>query len=181
MSLSPATPGIPSDRAGRHHAWTVVSCGLAVILLESSPLGGGNNTGRLLHAVWPNTLAANWNPSTFGMVHHLLRKLGHFTGYGTLALLLREAWHRSLRALRGIAGVRLLVAASALSVAVTCLTGCVDEWHQTTVPGRTGCWSDVLIDTSGALLFNLVFCVLRARRSQQTRPRWFTPPQPSAG
>jgi VanZ family protein len=176
MSASPLTPFRPPHSAIRRslrYAWIAVCCGVAVICVESSPIGGGNNTGRLLHDIWPNQLARNWSPAAFGVVHHLLRKLGHFTGYGTLSLLLNKAWRRSVQFYLGIIGGQLRVAASLLAVAFTFFVGCMDELHQKIVPGRTSTFRDVLIDTSGALCFNLVLWAIRARRRGKMLARWF--------
>jgi VanZ family protein len=101
------------------------------------------------------------------MVHHLLRKLGHFSGYGTLGLLFRKAWYRSVRVYMNMIGSQLAVAATMLAVSFTFLVGCLDEWHQSMIPGRTSTRTDVLIDTCGALLFNLIFWGIRAYRRRQ--------------
>lgn len=156
--------------------WIPVLIGLAVIGFESTPMGGGQTTGAFLKDLWPRMLA-KWEPSTFGEVHHLMRKLGHFTGYGMLGLLLRKAWHHSVQLYLSIVGSQLMFAASALSVSFTFLVGCLDEWHQSTLPGRSSSGRDVLIDTGGALLFNAIFWVtryLRRRSHRQSAEEAFT-------
>jgi VanZ family protein len=146
-----------------YRVWLPVLCGLTVICFESTTVMGGSTTGRWLTSIWPRILGEANSPF-FGAVHHFLRKLGHFTGYGTLGLLLRKAWHQSVRIYLKMVGSRLMFAASVLSVFFTFLVGCLDEWHQSILPGRTSTFRDVLIDTSGALLFNAIFWVVRARR-----------------
>lgn len=63
-----------------------------------------------------------------------LRKAGHMAVFAILWALAR----RPMGDLRGLA--------------FTILYAMSDEWHQTFTPGRAGLWSDVLIDSSGALL-----------------------------
>jgi VanZ family protein len=149
--------------------WVPVLVGLAVICCESTPFMGGDHTGRWLMQIWPRTFA-HAAPTAFGWVHHLLRKLGHFTGYGTLGLFMRRAWHHSVRIYLKIVGSRLMFAASALSVFFTFLVGCLDEWHQSMLPNRSSAFHDVLIDTSGALMFNAIFWIIRARHRGTLRP-----------
>ncbi len=172
---SPLRPSLPK-------AWIPVLFGLCVICFESTPLMGGNRTGRWLTEIWPSILGQA-NTPFFGEVHHILRKIGHFTGYGTLGLLFRKAWYRSVRLYLGLLGSRLMVGASALAVSCVFLVGCMDEWHQSLIPGRTSTQTDVLIDTCGALVFNIAFWTIRARRRrallrQQTLPTTLAIPAP---
>ena len=148
------------NRTSLSKAWMAVLFGLAVICFESTPLMAGANTGKWLADIWPSSLGQA-NTPFFGLVHHLLRKSGHFTGYGTLGLLLHKAWNSSVRIYLKMVGGQLLFAASALAVSFTFLVGCMDEWHQSMIPGRVSCFSDVLIDTSGAIIFNVIFWLSR--------------------
>jgi VanZ family protein len=166
MSASPAIPHFPSHQKSRRalrYAWIPVLIGLTVICCESTAFFGGNTTSKWLAAIWPRILGQA-NTPFFGEVHHTLRKIGHFTGYGTLGLLLRNAWHRSVQVYLNLIGGRLMLVASALAVSCTFFVGSLDEWHQSIVPGRVCTLTDVLIDTCGALLFNLAFWALLASR-----------------
>jgi VanZ family protein len=78
-------------------------------------------------------------------LHHLFRKFCHLTEYAVLAWLVWRAIHKPARHDRrpwqwGEAGLALSV--------VFAYAGS-DEFHQLFVPGRTGLFSDVLIDTCG--------------------------------
>jgi len=84
-----------------------------------------------------------------------IRKLGHFGGYATLALL--WAW-----ALAPWLGRRALPAAFAVSV----LYAASDEFHQSTVDTRHGTLLDVLIDALGALAGALVATWLRHKAAE---------------
>jgi VanZ family protein len=86
-------------------------------------------------------------------VHFLIRKLAHLTEYGIFGALAfrgfrggQSGWSRS---------------SSIAAIATAAVLAGIDEWHQTFVPGRTGAFSDVLIDVCGATLSQLI---LRRRR-----------------
>lgn len=72
-----------------------------------------------------------------------LRKCAHATVYFVLALLLINALTVSKVSLKKTLIITLIVCF---------LYACTDEYHQTFVKGRTGQFSDVLIDTTGALI-----------------------------
>jgi VanZ family protein len=144
-------------------AWLPAFFGLAVIGVESTALMGGANTGRwlleLCHSLWGQT-----DGPAFEMAHVILRKLGHFVGYGTLALFFRRGWYASVR--RGWTGTwnGLRGTVAALAVASTLVVASLDEWHQSFLVGRGSSPHDVMLDTLGAILFNAVLLVVVARR-----------------
>lgn len=146
-------------------AWLPVFLGLSLISIESTAMMSGADTSRWLlyfcHAWWGQTDSA-----TFDAIHLLLRKLGHFSGYGFLALLFRRAWYVTLRPRWEGSRSRLPFSASALAVISTFMVACMDEVHQSFVPGRTGSFLDVMIDTAGAVVFvRLVVKVIERRRA----------------
>jgi VanZ family protein len=57
--------------------------------------------------------------------------------------------------------------AASLAVASTFVVASLDEWHQHYVPGRVSSFHDVLVDTTGALLLNVLVWELRARRRRK--------------
>jgi VanZ family protein len=146
-----------------YRIWIPVLIGLSIICCESTPAMGGNETGKWLSEIWPAILG-KVDTNFIGTVNQALRKVGHFTGYGILGLFLLKAWHRSVRTYMKMMGGQLIFAGSALSVSFTFLVGSLDEWHQKFMPGRVSSCRDVLIDTSGALLFNLIFWLVRYLR-----------------
>ncbi len=85
-------------------------------------------------------------------MHAGLRKLGHFTEYFVLSILVG-------RALRGDGGVRPRHVAMAVTLAA--LYAITDEAHQHFVPGRTAAPGDVAIDVLGAVAGQVAW-VLRA-------------------
>src|SRR5665213_2588721 len=144
-------------------AWLPAVFGLVVISVESTALMRGANTGRwladLCESVWGYT-----DGSTIATANLMLRKVGHFTGYGTLGLLFRRGWYASLR--RRWQGTRsgLRAAAMALAVLSTFVVASLDEWHQAFLAGRVSSRYDVLLDTMGAILFNLAMLKFLAWR-----------------
>jgi VanZ family protein len=149
-------------------AWLPVFFGLSVICVESTVTMGSANTSRWLlqvcHALWGQT-----DDPAFEEAHHLLRKMGHLCGYGTLSLLFYRAWYVSLLGFwKGLVS-RLRLEAAGLAVSCTFVIACLDEWHQSVLAGRTSSFYDVLIDTSGAVLFNVIMLVMISRRRREIR------------
>jgi VanZ family protein len=144
-------------------AWLPAFFGLVVISVESTSQLRGANTGRwlmdLCNSIWGQT-----DGSTIATANTVLRKMGHFTGYGTLGLLFRRGWYASLR--QRWMGTRggLRGAAMMLAVLSTFLVASMDEWHQRFLIGRTSSPYDVLLDTTGAILFNLALLKILAWR-----------------
>ena len=93
-------------------------------------------------------------------VSHFVRKSAHFTAYMILGILTSSALltHNFKKTTKSI-----------LSLGICFLYAVSDEIHQEFVPGRAGRFSDVMIDTSGALLgvvlvLAAVSIVLRLRK-----------------
>ena len=112
-------------------------------MAESTVYFGADRTSgplrRVFQALFGTVGDANWE-----VIHHIIRKCGHFFGYGALGLAWLRAWWMSLPPARFIfyAGLALLGVA---------LVASCDEWHQTFLPNRTGTPLDVLLDCCGAL------------------------------
>src|SRR5271167_3147568 len=77
-------------------AWLPVAIGIGVIALESTTwFGADHTTGPLrflYQAIFGPISDARWEP-----IHHMIRKCGHFVGYGTLGLIWLRAWWMVLR------------------------------------------------------------------------------------
>ena len=85
-----------------------------------------------------------------------LRKAAHMSEYALLAVLLYFAISAFSSSYRK---------AAAISLIVSMLYSCTDEWHQTFVFGRAGKISDVLIDTLGAAIGLLIVYLIKRRRA----------------
>jgi VanZ family protein len=94
-------------------------------------------------------------------VHHVVRKTGHFFGYGFIGLAWLRAWWMTLPHSRFLHDALLAVLGTAL------VASC-DEWHQTFLPNRTGSAWDVLLDCCGAITLQFVvymyFRLMRPKR-----------------
>jgi VanZ family protein len=144
-------------------AWFPVLLGLTVICLESTRTMGAANTAAWLLA-FCDWLWGHVNETSVLTANFVLRKLGHFFGYGMLSLLFRRAWIITFRLNWKGPRSRLIFSASALAVICTFFVACADELHQIFLPGRTSSFHDVLLDTSGALLANWMMAIVLKRR-----------------
>jgi VanZ family protein len=111
---------------------------MGLIALGSSSLLAGDRTGRFLLTLLAH-LAPGASAATLAAIHFALRKLGHVTEYGVLAVL----WHRALTPSPRAATMAFLLAA---------VYGGLDELWQGFHPSRTPAAGDVAIDAAGALL-----------------------------
>lgn len=82
-----------------------------------------------------------------------LRKCMHATEYLILSILILN-WLRNYDIKKWKAIV--------VSVITSLLYACTDEFHQLFVAGRTSQFTDVLIDTSGAIIGAIIFSILMA-------------------
>jgi len=143
--------------------WWYVVVWLAIIRGESTDTASFDNTLGWLHAVLV-FLFPHISGGLIWQINEVLRKTGHFMGYGILAVLvvfalrntnrdrltalLRRAWGTSMHDLWRIEWVLL-------GVAVTVVTASFDEIHQSFLPSRTGRWQDVVLDTCGAVVLQV--------------------------
>ena len=131
---------------------------LIVIFLASTQLGAEQVTLhtliRLLKLLTPDQASA-LSADSIGKTNFLIRKCAHISEYAILALLTARAVQIGQENLKwqAIAGAMTLCSGYA----------CLDEFHQSFVPGRTSNIHDVFIDTIGAMfalnLMLLWFCV----------------------
>lgn len=133
-----------------------MAVGIGVIMLESTATFGADRTSGPLRWIWEH-IFGSVSDETWGALHHILRKSGHFIGYGTMGLLWLRAWWMSLPR----AGFLL---DATLALLGTALVASGDEFHQSFLPNRTGVPSDVLLDCCGAIVLQLiVYLYLRIR------------------
>ena len=91
----------------------------------------------------------------------LVRKGAHMAVFFVLTGCLLFALWRSVNrpALRGAA-----------ALALCGLLACLDEFHQTFVPGRSGMPQDVLVDLLGGVCFLLFWALVRAVLARRSQP-----------
>jgi len=119
-----------------------VVVGIAMIVAESTPAFGSDRTSHPLRWL-VQLLFGQLSDATWDLVHHLIRKSGHFLGYGALGLVWLRAWRMTLPDAR-------FLSQTGLALLGTALVASWDEWHQTFLPNRTGSPYDVLLDCCGA-------------------------------
>lgn len=118
---------------------------------ESTKLSNG--AGRYVVTTVNEVMDKGWNEDTVEeyalAIDHPVRKLAHATEYAILALLWFGAFGSQIK-----------------SVEIAFLYACTDEFHQLFVPGRAGLLTDVLIDTSGAVVaMIIVWLVCRVNKA----------------
>ncbi len=132
-------------------AWFPVLLGIAVIRLESTEFMGANHTSGpfrwIFEAIFGHVSNARWP-----IYHALIRKSGHFLGYGAVGLACLRAWWMTLPRSRFLHD-------ALLALMGTALVATADEWHQTFLPNRTGSAWDVLLDCCGAISLQLLVYV----------------------
>jgi len=139
-------------------AWVPVAIGILVIATESTEYFGADRTSGPLRWLWEHLFGAVSNGRWY-MIHHYIRKSGHFTGYGLVAL----TWLRAL----WMSFPRLSFQRDALlALFATALIASADEVHQTFLPNRTGLPRDVVLDCCGAIVMQFVFFLFLKLTSQ---------------
>ena len=139
--------------------WVAAGLWLGLIAIESTTYLSSEYTGRFLYPILHYLLGLDWKQ--FVVWHHYIRKCGHFVGYFVLSLLLFRAWKATL-SLPVLWALRW----SGIAFLMSAVVACLDEWHQTFLPSRTGAISDVVLDSSAALAAQIaIFLFLRAKRA----------------
>ena len=129
-------------------AWLPVLIGVVIIAIESTETFGANHTSGPLRRVWEALFGAVTDPR-WEVIHHILRKCGHFFAYGFIGLAWLRAWWMTLPKSQFFTD-------AALALLGTAFIASCDEIHQTFLPNRTGTVWDVLLDCSGALVLELI-------------------------
>ena len=149
----------------RHSPWSLIKAWLptvvwiGVICFESTSIFTSEHTQHWLY-VCLNFVSPKL-ATHVDIVNAVGRKVGHFTGYGVLSGLSFFGWTELLAYLQESRLIRLgrivevprrwHLRAAVLGVLVTFAVACLDEFHQTFIPGRTGVFHDVILDTMGGV------------------------------
>ncbi|MGA2905575.1 MAG: VanZ family protein [Candidatus Korobacteraceae bacterium] len=161
--------------------WWLVIVWLGVIRMESTDTASAANTTVVLYKVIV-VVAPHVKPSFVQQLDEVLRKSGHFLGYGILSVLvflaLRNTNRDRLRPLlRRSWGIYLSDLWRAewvlIGMLATVVTASFDEIHQTFIPSRQGRWQDVVLDTVGAAVLQVVVYLLSTqvlKHRQMTAP-----------
>ena len=85
-------------------------------------------------------------------IHKPVRKLAHITEFFILSIIVIMLLKNKI-----IDYNKLLL----ISMSICFIFACIDEFHQTFIPGRTGQFSDVLIDMIGVIFGCLLFNIYK--------------------
>jgi VanZ family protein len=145
-------------------AWLPVLIGLCIIAMESTEAFGSDRTSGPLRALY-QTIFGRVGDANWPVIHHLIRKSGHFIGYGLLGLAWLRAWWMALHN-------PVFLKAAVLAMLGTAMTASADEYHQSFLPNRTSSVLDVLLDCTGALvMLSIAYLLMQLFRSKRLRDR----------
>lgn len=133
--------------------WLPVLVCVSLIAVESTSFLGTDRTSeplqRIAETLFGYDVCVHWK-----LLYHLIRKTGHFVGYGMLSLVcFRGLW---IALPRHVSRLVRQLRAHGLALVVTFLVASADEFHQSFLPNRDGQFSDVLLDTCGAMALGLL-------------------------
>lgn len=134
-----------------------------MIALESTNLGSSEHTARFLYPIF--SFLFGLDPARFAVCNAMLRKTGHFVGYFILSVLLFRSWRATFPRL----STRWCLQWAALAFLSTALVASLDEWHQSFLPSRTGTFRDVVLDSSAALVAQVLLLIMMNVRSRGVR------------
>lgn len=150
--------------------WIPAALAVLMIAIESTVWMSSANTSRWLLPIWVH-LFGPITPERWDVVHHYIRKTGHFTGYGVVSVCFFHGWRKTLQVARN--GIRSLwIRASVLAVGCTIMVASADEFHQSFLPSRTARPMDVCIDTCGAITAQILLLVLMPFFVNRARERF---------
>lgn len=134
--------------------WPVLLWGTCMSLFSTGAFTADNTSHFILPFLrW---LMPHASPETLELGHYLIRKCAHFTEYFLFSLLVLRAFTA------GRPGPNWKWTLWTLVVVVAYAS--FDEFHQSFVPGRTALPTDVLIDSTGGFVAQIVAWVWMARR-----------------
>jgi VanZ family protein len=139
---------------------------LACIMVESTDLMSAQHTHGwvyfFLRKYFPQV-----SPGQLWEVNLIIRKTGHVVGYGLLGATLYRAFRGTFEQVP-TPGPKWQLRFASFAVFGTFLVASADEIHQMYLPSRTGSWWDVLLDTSAAVVAQVIVYWYFRRRARKT-------------
>lgn len=117
---------------------------MLLIYILSSQANSGAKTNEMISKILPGIK----EPSIIETINYIIRKLAHLTEYFILTLLINSL----LKEYTLKEKTRLL-----LSIAICFIYSMTDEIHQSFIQGRTGIFTDCLIDTLGGTIYIVIY------------------------
>jgi len=138
---------------------------MLLIAVSSSDRFSSEHTGSMLNALLH---ALHFPARNIDVINEVVRKTGHFFGYGLLSVFLFIAWRGTLREHWPHANRLWSARWAALAICSTTVVAALDEFHQSFIPSRTSTPRDVLLDTAGAAFMQLlIMAVLTGRKLER--------------
>lgn len=147
-------------------AWIAAVIWLILIAIESTTWLSSDQTSRILYPIFH--FFTGVDRAHFTIWNYYIRETGHVVGYFVCSLLLFAAWRVTLRAANDFR--RWAFRWAAVAWVMTAAVASLDEWHQTFLPGRTGRFRDVVLDSSAAFaaqILILLWCLASSRRKDR--------------
>ena len=115
---------------------------------EQSDLRSGAFSRTVISIIHPEykQMEPEQQKAIYDSIQHAVRKTAHFTEYLLLGFMIRlclESWFGSR--MKKLSPLALIGFSAGTAYA------CTDEMHQLAIEGRSGQWTDVLVDGSGVL------------------------------
>ena len=161
------TPVLTASRKEAVKAWIAAVVWLILIAIESTTWLSSDHTSRILYPIFH--FFTGVDRAQFAVWNYYIRETGHVVGYFVCSLLLFGAWRATLRAANDYR--RWAYRWAAIAWVMTAAVASLDEWHQTFLPGRTGRFRDVVLDSSAALLAQILiflWCLLASRSKSRS-------------
>ena len=147
----------------RVSAWLPVLIAICLVAIESTPYFGSDRTSGPLRHIW-ESLFGPVSDRAWHIIHVLIRKSGHFTGFGLVGLTWLRAWWMTLPHAP-------FIRVEILAMIGTAIVASADEYHQSFLPNRTSSPRDVLLDCIGALAMMWVAHLILKLRSPEKLAR----------
>jgi VanZ family protein len=126
----------------------------------STDMFSAEHTGSVLTKIL-QALFGTISEERFQQIHFLVRKSAHFGSYGLLGAFAFFSWRATFPAPR-----RWSLLWATLGLLTAFAGGSLDEFHQSFIPSRTSSFHDVMLDTVGALFFQVVIAVWLNRKKE---------------
>lgn len=127
--------------------WLLLIIWMVVIFnFSNDPAGVSDEKSGFILTIF-NYIGLDLNSILGTLANFIVRKMGHFTEFFILYILLYNVLKDRYRKKRALMA----------ALACTFLYACSDEFHQIFIPGREGRFRDVLIDTFGGIAALIYF------------------------
>lgn len=139
--------------------WTAVIFSFSLQTADDSSQVSSGLLDLLMETFLPG-LSEKISQEQLGLLHHLIRKCAHFTEFGILGGLSMLAASQYKHRLNAVCATGFCV-----------LAACIDETIQLFSGGRAGRFTDVLLDSAGALAGILLIILIQRYKTKSSERR----------